>query len=121
MIRASRGRDRADATATASWPVTTTISSTPASDSASIACWASGFPSTTTICFVPPKRDPVPAASTTPEITGLRLGLEPEELAEEVRDDGPDRRDAQADPADGLRDDGRPGRGRCRSGLGRRT
>src|SRR5580765_4062978 len=104
MIRASRGRDRADATATASWPVTTTISSTPASDSASIECCASGFPSTTTTCFVPPNRDPVPAASTTPEITGLRLGLQPEELAEEVRDDRPDGRDAEPDPTNRLGD-----------------
>ena len=44
-------------------------SSTPGSVQRVDACWASGFPSTTASCFVPPNRDPTPAASTTPEIT----------------------------------------------------
>src|SRR6476646_954137 len=57
-------------TESASWPTTTISSSTSAARSASIACRTSGAPSTSTSCLVPPNREPVPAASTIPEIIG---------------------------------------------------
>ena len=58
----------ASSTAAASPPRTTTTSSMPAAASASRTCWRTGRPPTDASSFPPPKRDPAPAARTSPTV-----------------------------------------------------
>src|SRR3989442_15967823 len=83
--RPHAGSSIALATARAAWPVTTTISPTPAAWSASTACCAIGLSSTSASCFVSPNLDPVPAARPTPEITSAPAPpLQPQQTPGEV-------------------------------------